>query len=202
MATAGPAEQRPDKLAQVTDPSVTLPDYYQRPFHAYIEGNLSWEAALEVELASRAVHATVMEDANVAVQPDGDEQMRDSYHRAAADLLADAGASALAEAERVVDLGCAVGLSSLAAARAFPKASVEGACVRACLKYRACAVRLCAQACAQDRYQKRTHQRSAVDACRHRGVAVLRSSGAGRPCAGLQRRQIQCRACQHLPWPG
>lgn len=127
MATAGPPEQRPDKLAAVTDPSVTLPDYYQRPFHAYTEGNLSWEAALEVELASRAVHATVMDDANVAVLPDGDEQMRDSYHAAAAALLSEAGAAGLADAARVVDLGCAVGLSSLAAARAFPRAAVDGA---------------------------------------------------------------------------
>ena len=30
------------------DPLVQLPAYYKAKFHAYSEGNLSWEAALEV----------------------------------------------------------------------------------------------------------------------------------------------------------
>jgi iron only hydrogenase large subunit-like protein len=35
--------------------------YYTVPFHAYDKGNLSLEAALEVELAARAVHATIFD---------------------------------------------------------------------------------------------------------------------------------------------
>ena len=36
------------ELASVRDPSLQLPTYYTQPFHAYPEGNLCWEAALQV----------------------------------------------------------------------------------------------------------------------------------------------------------
>lgn len=29
--------------------AVILPEYYQKPFHAYKQGNLCWDAAMEVE---------------------------------------------------------------------------------------------------------------------------------------------------------
>jgi hypothetical protein len=35
----------------------SVPEYYKRAFHAYEEGNLSWKAALEVEIASCSVGA-------------------------------------------------------------------------------------------------------------------------------------------------
>lgn len=35
--------------------SVEVPDYYVKPFHAYSDGNLCWEAAWEQHLASKAV---------------------------------------------------------------------------------------------------------------------------------------------------
>lgn len=35
--------------------------YYLKPFHAYEMGNLSWDAALEVELAAKSVHANVFD---------------------------------------------------------------------------------------------------------------------------------------------
>lgn len=35
--------------------------YYLKPFHAYDNGNLSWDAALEVELAAKSVHANVFD---------------------------------------------------------------------------------------------------------------------------------------------
>jgi hypothetical protein len=35
--------------------------YYLKPFHAYDNGNLSWDAALEVELAVKSVHANVFD---------------------------------------------------------------------------------------------------------------------------------------------
>ena len=36
------------ELARVRVPSLQLPSYYTHPFHAYPEGNLCWEAALQV----------------------------------------------------------------------------------------------------------------------------------------------------------
>lgn len=35
------------------------PEYYLKPFHAYENGNLSLDAALEAELAAKAVHAPI-----------------------------------------------------------------------------------------------------------------------------------------------
>jgi hypothetical protein len=114
------------RLAAVQDPSLQLPDYFLQPFHAYTSGNMSWEAALEAELASKAVHATVMDAANVAVDPEGDWKMRGSYHATARALIDESGAQ-LGPVRRAVDLGCSVGLSSIAVAKAWPGASVTGA---------------------------------------------------------------------------
>ena len=36
------------ELARIRDPNLQLPAYYTQPFHAYPEGNLCWEAALQV----------------------------------------------------------------------------------------------------------------------------------------------------------
>lgn len=36
------------ELASIRDASLQLPAYYTQPFHAYPEGNLCWEAALQV----------------------------------------------------------------------------------------------------------------------------------------------------------
>jgi hypothetical protein len=131
VADGASAEQRAAKLAATRDPSIIYPAYYKQPFHAYEAGNLSWESALEVELASRAVHATVMDPANVAVEAEGDLRMRESYHKMGAQLVAEMGGE-WGRVTRVVDLGCAVGLSSLAAAAAFPGAQVDGTSLWEC----------------------------------------------------------------------
>jgi hypothetical protein len=39
--------------------SVNYPEYYKRPFHAYEEGNLCWQAAFEFEPAALTVHASI-----------------------------------------------------------------------------------------------------------------------------------------------
>ncbi len=41
------------RMQAIEDPTVSYPDYYQRPFHAYEQGNLCWEAALEVTMAAK-----------------------------------------------------------------------------------------------------------------------------------------------------
>ncbi len=38
------------QLEQVQDQSLTYPEYYVQPFHAYDSGNLCWEAAFQVKL--------------------------------------------------------------------------------------------------------------------------------------------------------
>ena len=64
------------QLTQVQNPALVYPEYYLRSFHAYEAGNLNWEAALEVEVAARAVHAGIWQDAGAQ----GDSRLRQSYH--------------------------------------------------------------------------------------------------------------------------
>jgi ubiquinone/menaquinone biosynthesis C-methylase UbiE len=102
-------------LAQVKNPELVYPDYYVRSFHAYEEGNLGWEPAWEVEVAAQAVHARIWPDAGAQ----GDTQLRQSYH----DILK----PALAEMPQdILDLGCSVGMSTLALQALYPQAKVTG----------------------------------------------------------------------------
>jgi len=104
-----------ERLAQVQDPHLTYPDYYLRPFHAYEQGNLSWEAALEVEVAAYAVHSGIWPEAGAQ----GDAQLRARYHQVLREQLP--------ESPRcILDLGCGVGMSTVALQEAFPEAEVTG----------------------------------------------------------------------------
>ncbi|MEM6447808.1 MAG: class I SAM-dependent methyltransferase [Cyanobacteria bacterium P01_D01_bin.123] len=103
------------ELEQVRDCELTYPDYYLKPFHAYDRGNLSWDAAMEVEVAARAVHARIWPEAGAA----GDAKLRQSYH----DVLQ----RVLSKAPRnIVDAGCSVGMSSFALQQMYPQARVVG----------------------------------------------------------------------------
>ncbi|MEN9262232.1 MAG: class I SAM-dependent methyltransferase [Thermostichus sp. HHBFW_bins_43] len=103
------------ELAAVENPELVYPDYYLRPFHAYDAGNLSWEAAVEVEVAAYAVHARIWPDAGAQ----GDPRLRQSYHRVLQERIP-------AAPERILDLGCSVGMSTFALQDLYPEAEVSG----------------------------------------------------------------------------
>jgi ubiquinone/menaquinone biosynthesis C-methylase UbiE len=103
------------ELATVENPNLTYPDYYVTSFHAYEEGNLGWEPALEVEVAAHAVHARIWSEAGA----DGDLRLRQSYHTALKAQLTEM-------PQTIVDLGCSVGMSTFALQAAFPGAQVTG----------------------------------------------------------------------------
>ncbi len=102
-------------LAAVQNPTLQYPDYYVRSFHAYTEGNLGWEPALEVEVAAKAVHARIFPDAGAK----GDALLRQSYH----DILQ---ATLPVAPESILDLGCSVGMSTFAIQSVYPAAAVTG----------------------------------------------------------------------------
>lgn len=108
------------RLADATNDSVAMPSYYTQPFHAYAEGNLCWDAAMEFEVASRSVHSPLMNPDGVP-HPDGDDIFRSRYMQAAKRLMENAGGR---QVKDVVDLGCATGLSSEHVRRAFPGSRV------------------------------------------------------------------------------
>ncbi|MGJ3246296.1 MAG: class I SAM-dependent methyltransferase [Elainellaceae cyanobacterium] len=101
------------ELAQIVNPNLIYPDYYLRSFHAYEEGNLGWQPAMEVEVAARAVHARLWnEGAN------GDARLRQSYH----DRLK----TQIPEPNDILDLGCSVGMSTFAIHDHYPHAQLTG----------------------------------------------------------------------------
>lgn len=103
------------ELAQVTHSSLRYPDYYLRPFHAYEQGNLSWDAAMEVEVAAHAVHARIWPDAGAA----GDAKLRQSYHTLLQQHLP-------TPPQAILDVGCSVGMSTFALQALYPQAAITG----------------------------------------------------------------------------
>lgn len=101
-------------LAQVENADLKYPDYYCCSFHAYEQGNLSWDAALEVEVAARAVHAGIWADAGA----EGDSRLRTSYH----DIVK----NTVTQPCDILDLGCSVGMSTLALQDIYPQAKITG----------------------------------------------------------------------------
>ena len=57
-------------LQAIKNPDVQYPLYYTKPFHAYEDGNLCLEAALEVSMAAKSVHALVMDPAGKELDPE------------------------------------------------------------------------------------------------------------------------------------
>jgi ubiquinone/menaquinone biosynthesis C-methylase UbiE len=102
-------------LEKVQNPELVYPEYYVRSFHAYESGNLSWEAAWEVEVAAYAVHAGVWKDAG----SQGDARLRQSFF----DILT---SQISTQPQDILDLGCSVGMSTFALQDAYPQAKITG----------------------------------------------------------------------------
>eukprot|EP00879_Flechtneria_rotunda_P009139 GHRR01009568.1.p1 GENE.GHRR01009568.1~~GHRR01009568.1.p1 ORF type:complete len:365 (+),score=126.47 GHRR01009568.1:87-1181(+) len=114
-------------MAEVQNTTIQYPSYYTQPFHAYKQGNLCWQAALEFPLSSQSVHAPVMDPDNKKMDPEGDYRLRSNYGKCMLQLLQQLPGNAhLTSVKQVLDLGCATGLSSLALTQVFPAAQVTG----------------------------------------------------------------------------
>eukprot|EP00534_Pseudo-nitzschia_fraudulenta_P009751 CAMPEP_0201168732 /NCGR_PEP_ID=MMETSP0851-20130426/76777_1 /ASSEMBLY_ACC=CAM_ASM_000631 /TAXON_ID=183588 /ORGANISM="Pseudo-nitzschia fraudulenta, Strain WWA7" /LENGTH=428 /DNA_ID=CAMNT_0047450273 /DNA_START=174 /DNA_END=1460 /DNA_ORIENTATION=- len=99
--------------------SSSIPPYYQKSFHAYETGNLSWEAAFEVEIASAAVGARNF--------PDYGSKGEDAFRGAFESALVAGGASVPTrdggdDPVQIIDLGCGTGMSTRRLAKNFPQA--------------------------------------------------------------------------------
>jgi ubiquinone/menaquinone biosynthesis C-methylase UbiE len=114
-ATAGLASGWEEERSQIETPDLAYPDYYLTSFHAYDEGNMGWTPAMEVEVASLAVHARLWPELGIK----GDAQLRQSYHDVLTVQLPDT-------LHDIVDLGCGVGMSTQALQAMFPMATMTG----------------------------------------------------------------------------
>lgn len=116
--SVGPVDLSPQwqaDLEAIQNPALQYPDYYTTSFHAYDEGNLGWQPAMEVEVAAKAVHAKLWPGAGA----NGDAQLRQSYHDVLMAQLPQAPSA-------IVDLGCGVGMSTEALQALYPQAQVTG----------------------------------------------------------------------------
>ncbi|WP_309738826.1 MULTISPECIES: class I SAM-dependent methyltransferase [unclassified Chamaesiphon] len=102
-------------LAQITNPKLQYPEYYLTSFHAYDRGNMSWDAAMEVEVAAYSVHAKIFAETGKT----GDTQLRQSYH----DLVVQAFPT---PPQAILDIGCSVGMSTFAIQSVYPDAQLTG----------------------------------------------------------------------------
>ncbi len=95
-------------LAASTDPATTVPAYYRAPFHAYPEGNLCWPAACEAEQATASMALRVWPEETLTPEQ--------AQARLRAAIFAAIEPSLRGPVRNALDLGCSVGVSTLALA--------------------------------------------------------------------------------------
>ncbi|EJK77418.1 hypothetical protein THAOC_00753 [Thalassiosira oceanica] len=94
------------------------PEYYRRSFHAYEDGNLSYDAAIEQELASRSIGARNFP----AYGERGEDVFRDAFDIGLSKLGAQVKSNDDGSA-MVVDFGCGTGTSTRRLAKQYPGAT-------------------------------------------------------------------------------
>jgi len=93
-------------LPVMTNPNIVYPDYYQVPFHAYDKGNLCWQAAFEAISATQAMALRVWPQENLTWQ-EAQARLRGSFHQVLGEYSPEI-------VKDVLDIGCSVGISTLA----------------------------------------------------------------------------------------
>lgn len=111
-----------DRFNVLSSTSISYPDYYLKPFHAYDDGNLSWQAAMEVESAAITVHSQIYNQLPTELDPNGDYTLRDRFHKNMLTMLSKRNF----HPRRILDIGCSTGLSTLKLHETFPKSDIIG----------------------------------------------------------------------------
>jgi ubiquinone/menaquinone biosynthesis C-methylase UbiE len=93
-----------NNLNTIINPQITYPDYYQKPFHAYEQGNLCWDAAFEVESATYAMALRIWRDEKLTWQT-AQDRMRSSFYKVLSQYT-------FKPVKNILDLGCSVGIST------------------------------------------------------------------------------------------
>jgi ubiquinone/menaquinone biosynthesis C-methylase UbiE len=98
-------------LPQIANGSVSYPDYYQVPFHAYPEGNLCWKAAFETASATQAMALRVWPQEALTWE-EAQHRLRNSFHQVLEQYSPPF-------VQDILDIGCSVGISTLALHRYY-----------------------------------------------------------------------------------
>uniref|UniRef100_A0A0G4HVW4 Methyltransferase type 11 domain-containing protein n=1 Tax=Chromera velia CCMP2878 TaxID=1169474 RepID=A0A0G4HVW4_9ALVE len=109
-------------LDSLTDETVDYPEYYLKEFHAYDSGNLSWEAAGECEPATFSMSQRVWKKEKMS-HATSHGRLRSTF----TDLLVSYLKEKKVNVKDAVDVGCSVGMSTLAVQEAVrPSRSMHG----------------------------------------------------------------------------
>jgi len=104
-------------LQEMTNENIVYPEYYQVPFHAYEQGNLCWQAAFEAASATQAMALRVWPQENLTWQQ-AQDKLRSSFHQVLQQY-------APAKVTDILDIGCSVGISTLALHRYYSQQQEE-----------------------------------------------------------------------------
>ena len=96
----------------IADSNLIYPDYYQVPFHAYDRGNLCWQAAFEAESATYSMGLRVWKNEPDLTWQVAQDRLRNSFYRIIEPYI-------INPIKDILDLGCSVGISTLAIHRYF-----------------------------------------------------------------------------------
>ncbi|CAM9357823.1 unnamed protein product [Heterosigma akashiwo] len=99
----------------LTDPKLTIPDYYYAPIHAYADGNLCWDSAKEEDLWSKLMIAPLFNG-----RTDGDVKMRQNWIDNVDAVFKEN------KPRKVMDQGCGTGLSMYMCQQQWPEADFLG----------------------------------------------------------------------------
>lgn len=100
---------------EITDKTLQIPEYYFAPIHAYADGNLCWDSAMEEDLWSKLMIAPLF---NNSVH--GDVLMRRDWIDTCLKYISPG------EVNNLIDMGCGTGLSMYMAQSAWPGANLLG----------------------------------------------------------------------------
>lgn len=102
--------------SELENKGISYPNYYTQEFHAYDEGNLNWQAAFECESATMSMALRVWpKDGMTAVQ--AQDKLRNSFTDAVIGYMGK-------QPNKLLDVGCSVGVSTFYLAKCFPGATV------------------------------------------------------------------------------
>lgn len=99
------------RLDAIVNPTLTYPDYYKVPFHAYAEGNLCWLAAFEAAPATYSMALRVWPKESLTYEA-AQAKLRASFHTVLAHHTPH-------PVNDILDVGCSVGISTLALHRFY-----------------------------------------------------------------------------------
>ena len=107
-------------LEDLVDRSIVYPSYYVQEFHAYDEGNLNWQAAVECESATLSMALRVWPKDSLT-STEAQDRLRSSFLSSVCSFIKER-AKIATDPERILDVGASVGISTFYLARAFPQA--------------------------------------------------------------------------------